>query len=118
MIAIFPSPDSIRSATRDTAGTLVTVPAGTVFICDIYLGVSMTVAGNTTAAVSVNGAGADPVDGSIAHRVSLDGLALSVAEQSGTIECIVRAPAENDVTLDLAITGAGNVTCTVNGIIL
>jgi hypothetical protein len=79
---------------------------------------SVAVAGNGTPNVTMSGTNAAPVSGSVVHRLSLSGLALTTVAATATIDLIAFAPAENDVTLEFATGGSTSASVVCNGFVI
>lgn len=114
--AVMPSPGDIRIATRTTSGTLVTVPAGRVFCYDLNATNTITVAGNATVTVTVNGAAGEPSNGTVILQCICQGLALTASTNTAYITGVIRAGA-NDLTIDVTV-GAGASSTTIAGYLL
>ena len=112
-----PDPTEIQCATRTTTGTLVTVPAGRWYTGDLVLSAAVSVAGTSTPVVTVNGTNASPAAGTVVARINLTGLALSTVSDSATIGVIVKAPPENDVTIDFTAGATGTSSASLNGFV-
>lgn len=104
-----PGSDQILASTATSSGTLLTIPAGTLFSGDLTLVASSAVLGTSTVTVSTAGTNVAPAAGVIA-RLSLSGLATAVAADSYTTEIVVKAPPENSVTLTLSVSGTGSAS--------
>lgn len=107
--------ENILTGSRSTTGTILTVPAGMQWSGDIYLTASVAVLGTCAPTVTTAGTNAAPAAGSIVHRLSVSGLALTTVGDSGMTEVVVRAPVENSVTLEFTAGAAGTSTVTANG---
>lgn len=112
-----PGQEEIFSATRTTSGTLVTIPAGKWYSCDISLSATVAVAGASSPTVTVNGTNAAPTTGTVVARLNIAGLALTTVSDSNTISAILRSPLENSITLDFTPGANGTSSATVNGFI-
>ncbi len=102
-------------ASGTTTGTILTVPAGIVWSGELFMSASVALAATATPSVTVSGTGANPDSGTVVHRLSLTGLALTTVHGSGTISIIVVAPPGNAVTLEFATGGATSATIVANG---
>lgn len=105
----------IVSGSRSTTGTVLTVPAGMQWSGSVLLTASVAVAGTSAPQVTTAGTNVAPASGSIVHRLSVTGLALTTVVDSATLEVVVRAPSENDVTLEFTAGASGTSTVTANG---
>jgi hypothetical protein len=114
----YPGRTDILCNSRTTAGTIITIPAGKVWCGDLMISVSVAAAQTGTPTITVSGANAAPADGTIVHRLSVTGLALSTITDSATIPVIVRAPAGNAVTLEFAATGSTSAAAVANVVLL
>lgn len=110
-----PSDYEFGCATRTTSGTMVTVTAGRWYSGDVSISASVAVAGNSNPVVAVNGTNAAPASGTVIARLNLTGLALTTVAQTMTIPVIVKAPLENDVTIDFTAGASGTSSATING---
>jgi len=118
MIAFSPNPGHTICGNRTSAGTIITIPAGSTWCGDIQIAASVTVGATGTPSVTVSGAGAEPAAGAVLSRLSITGLALTTVTDSNTISAIVVAPAGNDVTLEFATGGASSASVVCNGFTL
>lgn len=78
---------------------------------------SVSVATTGTPSITVSGANGGPSDGTIVHRLSLTGLALTTVTDSCTVAVVVSS-GSNALTLEFNTGGATSATCTVNGFTL
>lgn len=101
-----------------SSGTLLTVPAGKQWSGTICLTATITLAGTCAPTVQTAGTGAAPSAGTVIARLNVTGLALTTANDSMTIDAVVRAPEGNDVTITYTQGASGTSTATANGIIL
>lgn len=118
MIAYSPNPGNTICGNRTSTGTILTIPAGSVWCGDIQLSASVSIAATATPTVTVSGAGAEPAPGSIVSRLSITGLALTTVTNSNTVSAIIVAPSGNSVTLEFATGGATSASVVCNGFIL
>lgn len=109
---------SILCGSRATAGTLITVPAGKVWCGDVMLQACVAAAATGSPTVTVQGAGAAPDAGTVVHRLSLTGLSVSAVAAGVPVSVVVRAPAENAITLELAGGNATAFAAVANGVLL
>jgi len=105
----------IVNGSRSTTGTILTIPAGMQWSGSVMLTASVAIAGTSAPQVTTAGTNVTPAAGSIVHRLSVTGLALSTVGDSATIEVVVRAPEENAVTLEFTAGASGSSTATANG---
>lgn len=117
MFTGMPNSSEIACATRSTSGLLVTVPAGKWYTGDLLLSATVSVAGASQPAVTVNGTNSAPASGTVVGRINLAGLALTTISDTGEVGIIVKAPPENDVTIDFTAGANGVSTATLNGFI-
>ena len=115
MLELSVDAENILCGSRSTTGTILTVPAGMQWSGDILLTASVAVAGTSAPQVTTSGTNAVPASGSIVHRLSVTGLALTTVVDSATLEVIVRAPEGNDITLEFTSGASGTSTVTANG---
>lgn len=78
---------------------------------------TVAVAGASNPVVTVNGTNAAPAAGTVVARLNIAGLALSTVADSNTTSLIMKAPPENDVTLDFTAGANGTSSVTINGFI-
>lgn len=116
---VMPSPGDIRTATRTSTGTAITVPAGRVFCYDINIANSINLVGSNTTTVTWNGAGApEPVSGTTLLGCVAQGTALTTAAtNTAYITGVVRAGA-SDCTIDVTVGASGQATATISGYLL
>ena len=105
----------ILSGSRTSTGTILTVPAGTQWNGSVQLTASIAVAGTCAPTVTTAGTDVAPTAGSVVHRLSVSGLALTTVVDSNTIEVTLRAPEGNAVTLEFTAGASGTSTVTANG---
>lgn len=117
MFTGMPNSSEIACATRSTSGTMVTVPAGRWYTGDLLLSATVSVAGASQPVVTVNGVNAAPATGTVIGRINLAGLALTTISDTGMFGVIVKAPPENDVTIDFTVGANGVSSATLNGFI-
>lgn len=117
MFAGAPSSTEIMCGTRTTTGTVITVPAGSWYTGSVMLSASVSVAGNSSPTVTVNGTNAAPAAGTVVARINLVGLALSTVADSCYIDILVKAPDENSVTIDFTAGASGTSSVSINGFI-
>lgn len=118
MINYMPSAGDLLNGSRTTNGTIITIPAGRGWSGEILVSATAALAATVTPTVTVSGVGADPDNGSIVHRLSITGLALTTVADSANIGCIVVAPEGNAVTLEFNTGGATSASVVVNGFLL
>lgn len=110
-----PDGSKILCNTLATTGTLVTVPAGHWYTADVVISASVSVAGASNPTVTVNGAGAFPAPGTVVARLNITGLSLATTSDTIHTEILVKAPAENDITIDFTAGAAGTSSASING---
>lgn len=110
-----PAQSQIIGGSRTTSGTLATVPAGHTLTANIGLNASVAVLGTANLTITVNGTNAAPAAGSVISRLVVSGLLASASTGVEDFEILVKAPPENSITLDFAISGAGSGSATING---
>lgn len=118
MISYSPNPGHTICGNRTSAGTILTIPAGSTWCGDIQMAASISVAATGTPNVTVAGAGAEPAAGAVLSRLSITGLALTTVTDSNTVSAIVISPVDNSVTLEFATGGASSASVVCNGFIL
>lgn len=104
----------ILNGTRTTNGTIVTIPANSFFNCSIAISASITLAGTATPRVTIAGANAQPIDGSIVHQIAVAGLLAGIGSGGAPIEAVIKTGA-NPVDLVFNTGGASIASVTVNG---
>jgi len=104
-----PGSDQILAGSVTASGTLLTIPAGTIFSGNLAVAASSAVAGTSTVTVSTAGTNVAPAAGVIA-RISVTGLLASAGADSYVTEIVVKAPPENNVTLSANISGTGSAS--------
>lgn len=117
MIAHSPLASSVICGSRSTAGTIITIPANSTWCGDLLISASVTIAATATPTITVSGANAAPVNGTVVHRLSITGLALTTVSDSCMIELIV-VTGSDPVTLEFSLGGASSAACVANGFIL
>lgn len=117
MIAYSAAASEILCNTRTTSGTVITVPAGKWYTCDISLSAAVSALGASNPTVTVNGTNAAPAAGTVVHRLNLSGLNLASLSDAVTIGLIVKAPDENSITLDFTAGATGTSSVTINGFV-
>jgi hypothetical protein len=110
-----PNSEQIVGNSLTASGTLITVPAGHTLTADLALNASVAVLGSATLTVTVNGTNAAPASGTVIGRLVVSGLLASASSAAQSHEIVVKAPAENAITLAFSLTGAGSGSATVNG---
>jgi hypothetical protein len=118
LIAFSPNPGNVICGNRTTNGTIITIPADSVWCGDIQVSASVAAGTTGTPHVTTSGTGVEPSAGSVVSRLSVTGLALSTVTDSNTISVIVRAPVGNSVTLEFDTGGATSASVVCNGFIL
>jgi len=109
-------PTDIRSSTRTTTGTLITIPAGKFFTGNVLLSAQLTAAGTSQPVVTVAGTSSTPASGSTIARINVGGLLAVAISDTGETEVLVYADSE-DVTLEFTAGASGTSSCSVNGFI-
>lgn len=113
-----PSSGDYRYATRTSNGTMLTIPAGRVFVFDASINNSITVTGNGNTSITFNGVGAEIPDGTVILQCVVTGIALtSTGANTAYISGVIKAGA-NDCTLTFATSGTSAATGTVGGYFL
>jgi hypothetical protein len=115
MLNISVDAEFILSGSRTTTGTILTVPAGMQWNGSVCLTASVAALGTGAPTVTTAGTDVAPAAGTVVHRLSVSGLALTTAGDSATQEVIVRAPEGNAVTLEFTAGATGTSTVTANG---
>lgn len=118
MFAGSPGQDQIRGNSLTASGTLVTVPAGNMLTANIQLSAAVAVAGTSAPVVTVQGTNAAPPAGTVVARLNVTGLLASAAADSMSTEILVKAPPENDITLQFTAGAAGSSSATISGWVL
>lgn len=117
MIAYSPNPGHIVQGSRTSTGTILTIPADSVWCGSIQIAASVAVAGTGAPAVTVSGANVEPANGSVLARLSITGLALTTVADSSTIDAIV-VTGSTPVTLEFNTGGASSASVVCNGFTL
>lgn len=112
-----PASDEILANTLSATGTLITIPASKTFTGNVALSASVAVAGASNPTVQTAGTNVAPAAGTVLLRLNIAGLALSTVADSQETEIIVRAPAENDVTVTFTAGANGTSSASINGYI-
>lgn len=117
MIISKPAAGNILCGSATATGTVVTVPAGVWYTCDISVSAAQAVAGNATPTVTWNpvGAGAGPAVATVVARTVAAGLATGVSSNSSTVSFIGYG-GDSGATLDFTASGAS--ACTVTGFVI
>lgn len=110
-----PGSDQIIGNSLTANGTLATVPAGNTLTANIVLTAAVAVAGTSAPTVTVQGNNAAPAAGTVIARLTVTGLLAAAAADSCEFEVVVKAPAENAVTLVFAAGAAGSSSATISG---
>lgn len=110
-----PGSDQIMGNSLTSSGTLLTIPAGHALTANIQLSASVAVAGTSAPVVTVQGTNASPPAGTVLARLVVAGLLSSAAADSNEFEILVKAPPENDITLQFTQGAAGSSAATING---
>lgn len=117
MIIAGPDADKILCNSRTTTGTLITIPAGNTWTGDLVISASVAAAATGTPSITTSGVGGGPASGTVVHRLSITGLAVTTATDSCMTEIIVVAGA-NDITLEFNTGGATSAAATATGFLL
>lgn len=112
-----PSASEILCNTVSATGTVITVPAGKWYTCDILLSATVSAIGTSSPAVTVNGTNAAPAAGTVVARINASGLLASATAPAATVGLVVKAPDENSITLDFTAGASGTSSVTINGFI-
>lgn len=110
-----PGSDQVIGNSLTANGTLATVPAGNTLTANILLTAAVAVAGTSAPTVTVQGTNAAPATGTVIARLTVTGLLAAAAADSCEFEVLVKAPAENAVTLVFAAGAAGSSSATISG---
>lgn len=117
MILAAPFKSNVLCNSRATAGTVITIPANSTWTGDISLSASVAAATTATPTLTVNGTDVGPTGGTVVHRLSLTGLALTTVSDSAYISLVV-VTGDSPATLDFSLGGATSAACVANGFIL
>lgn len=104
----------ILNGTRTTNGTVITIPANSMFNGSIAISASITLAGTATPRVTVAGLNSQPEAGAIVHQIAVAGLLAGIGSGGAPIDVIIKTGA-NPVTLEFNTGGASIASVTVNG---
>lgn len=110
-----PGSDQVIGNSLTANGTLATVPAGNTLTANILLTAAVAVAGTSAPTVTVQGTNAAPATGTVIARLTVTGVLAAAAADSCEFEVLVKAPAENAVTLVFAAGAAGSSSATISG---
>ena len=116
MLANPPTPSTLINGNRATAGTVVTIPANSIFSCDVAISGAITAAGTGRPTLTLNSAGTTfPPAGSIVADMTVAGLLGVTSSNSNSIEVVVATDATHTATLDFALGGASAASVVING---
>lgn len=110
-----PGASQIIGNTVSATGTLVTIPAGNTLTANLLLSAAVAVAGTSAPTVTVQGTNAAPANGTVIAKISVTGLLAAAAADSVPFEIVVKAPAENDVTLQFTAGASGASSASISG---
>lgn len=110
---------NVINGNRNSAGTIVTIPAGGVFNGDISISGSMTGVGTgrctvTLSTTSVNGTMA-PANGAVIADLTVAGLLGVTSSNSSQTEAFVYAPTDQSVDLVFSLGGTSAASVVING---
>lgn len=117
MIVAAPDASKILCGSRTTTGTIVTIPANSTFTANVVISASVSAAATAVPTVTVSGTGGGPADGTVLHRLSITGLALTTVTDSCMTE-ILMVSGENALTLEFNTGGATSASVSVTGFLL
>jgi len=116
MIVNPPAAGSIYNGNRQSNGTILTIPAGSIFTCDIAISGSVDALASGRATVTMSTAGvSEPPNGSVLADLSLQGLAATSVADHTYIEAVFYTPPANSVDLVFALGGLSSASVTING---
>lgn len=107
----------IIAGTRSDDGTVVTIPANSMFNGEAFLSGSMAAAGLGEPSITVRGTDCDPVNDTVIHQLSIAGLEGAVATESCALQILIKTGAA-PATLLFSISGASSASATVNGFLV
>jgi hypothetical protein len=117
MIVFSPAQGNISCGSRNSTGTILTIPANSTWTGDLCISASVAAAGTGAPTITVNGSDVGPAGGTIVHRLSITGLALTTISDSCSIPVLIVTGASS-ATLDFATGGASSAACVANGALL
>ena len=117
MIAAMLSDGRVLNSTVTATGTMLVIPANSMFTGDAFISAAMTIAGSGRPRIEISGTGGSPQDGAVIHQLSVTGIALATVASSGTIEILVKTGV-NPVTISFNSGGASSASATINGFLI
>lgn len=117
LIAYSPNPGHMVYGSRTSTGTILTIPANSVWCGDVAITASVAVAATGSPTVTVSGTAVEPSAGTTLNRLSITGLALTTVSDSNTISAIVMT-GDNPATLEFNTGGATSAAVVCNGFTL
>src|SRR6476661_411561 len=119
MIIAKPDASDILCGSVTGAGTIVTIPAGRVYTCDITISATQSIAGTSKAVVTFTPKGANcgpATTTAVAHCIVM-ALATSVTTNQTHITAVFHG-GDSGADLSLATGGASAVSCAITGFLL
>jgi hypothetical protein len=107
---------TILGGARTTTGTLITVPAGRVFMGSCEVSCSIAVAGNSQPTISVSGSGVSP-SGELL-RVEANGIALSTVTNSSQLGLVYIHGGDGGATVTFTAGASGLSSGSITGRLL
>jgi len=111
-----PVSTDLVGASRNTTGTLVTIPAGRTFMGAVSLSCSLSLAGSCEPTISITGTGALP--SGIIHQIICVGLSLTVVANSNTIDNVFIFGGTGGATVTFTAGASGTSTGQICGHLL
>ena len=119
MIIAKPDADDILCGAATATGTVVTVPAGRVFVCDIAMSAAQSVLGTSVANLGwvVGGTGCGPAVNTIVAHCIVVGLATGVSTNHTRITGVFHG-GDAGGHLAFATGGASSASCAITGFLI
>lgn len=115
MLSSPPAVANIMNGSATAAGTVLTIPANSIFTANISVSGAVTGIGTARPTVTLNSTGVThPAAGSIVADVTVAGLATAPTAGSNVMEIVVGTGA-SPATLDFALGGSSAASVVING---
>lgn len=122
MILAKPNASDILCNSINANGTVITIPAGRVYTCDIVMQASQSITGTSTATLTFNPAngstGTGPAGQVIVSRCTVTAPATGMATNNTPHHSAVFHGGSNGATLDFALNGSTLAHCAINGFLI
>lgn len=110
-----PTPANILNGNATAAGTVLTIPANSIFTANVSISAAITGIGTARPTITLNSTGVThPAAGSIVADVTAAGLATAPTANSNVMEIVIGTGA-SPATLDFALGGASAASVVING---